>query len=306
MNRALGGQVQGVEEFGQRHCGWARLPGELVGPGVGDHQGLGGRAHRVQQQLTVLGADVAFPGARFPGQRIVAVDHADPREHGVVQPGQAHHPVRHRAHRHHRADRQGPGPEVGPGGPARQLPAQQLLHVGEPQHRVGARSRTGDDVVELAFQLADLPGVIVGDLGEQRDALGQPGEPVAQRPGAGQRADHVLEPVDEFGQPARQLDPVAAHVVERKGGVDPGLRVVGERHPGQDAVQPEPPGVVDEAQSVGRSVLLVEAPPDVGLPHPGGDVVQVVVGEAEPRAHRFTLDEVENLRGGHPATGEAE
>ncbi|PQM46463.1 hypothetical protein C1Y40_03369 [Mycobacterium talmoniae] len=84
-HRGAGGVIQGVEQLGQRHRGRAVMPGVLVGAGVGDHQGVGGRADRVQQQLPVLGTDVAFAGQRVAGQHVVVVGQVQPREHPVVQ-----------------------------------------------------------------------------------------------------------------------------------------------------------------------------------------------------------------------------
>ena len=98
---------------------------------------------------------------------------------------------------------------------------------------------------------------------------------------AGEGIDDVLQPVDVLGQPARELDAVAADVVERQRGLDPGARVVGHRHPREHAVDAETPCVLDEVDAVGLAVVAVEAPADVGLPHPAGDVLEVVVGEPE-------------------------
>ena len=93
---------------------------------------------RVEQQLPVLRTDVALAGHRVAGQRVVAVDDAEPRENAVVETDQADHPVRHRPHRHHRAHRQRPGAEVGPGRSTGQVPVQQGADVGQPQ-RVSPR-----------------------------------------------------------------------------------------------------------------------------------------------------------------------
>ena len=110
--------VQRIEQFGQRNRGRARLAGVVVGTGVGDHQRVDGRGNGVEEQLPVLGADVALAGQRSARQCVVAVDDADPGEYGVVQSDQAHHPVRYRTHRHHGADGQRPGAEVSAGGSA--------------------------------------------------------------------------------------------------------------------------------------------------------------------------------------------
>ena len=181
--------VQSVEQLRHRHRGRSWLAGVGVGAGVGDHQLLGGRPDRVEQQLPVLGAAVALTGHRVARQHVVTVDHAVPRIDPVVEPDQAHHPVRHRPHRHHRAHRERAGAEVRPGRSAREVPIEQRLDVRQSQHRAGPRARIGEHVAELAFHLAALPGVGVADPGEQRDAVGQRGQPVPQRPGAVERAE---------------------------------------------------------------------------------------------------------------------
>ena len=136
-----GGHVKGVEQFVQRHRGRAGLARVLIGAGVGDDQLLGGRADGVEQQLPVLGTDVAFTGHRVAGQHVVAVDDAEAREHAVVEADQADHPVRHRAHRHHRAHGQRAGAEVGPGRAAGQVLVEQCADVGQPQRRCRRENR---------------------------------------------------------------------------------------------------------------------------------------------------------------------
>ena len=178
--------VEGVEQLGQRHRGRSVLAGVFVGAGVGDHQLLGGRADGVEQQLPVLGADVALAGHRVAGQHVVAVDDAEPREHPVVEPDQAHHPVRHRPHRHHRAHRQRAGAEVGAGRASGQVAFQQRADVGQPHRRVRPWAGAAQHVGELALQLAGLPRVVVVDLGQQLDAVLERVEPVAQWPCAGE------------------------------------------------------------------------------------------------------------------------
>ena len=184
--------------------------------------------------------------------------------------------------------------------------AQQLIDIGQAQQRPVVRTGLGQNVVELPFHLADLPGVGIVYPGDHRDPVDKRGQPLPQRPGAAQRLHHLLQAGAELGKPPGQFDAVAADIVERQGGVDPGLRVVGQRHPGQNPVEPEPPGVVDEVDSVGRAVLRVEPPADVGLPHPVGDVLQVVVGEAEAGTHGRGVGDVEHLGGGGPAAGQAQ
>ena len=116
----------------------------------------------------------------------------------------------------------------------------------------------------------------------------------------------MLQSVDVFGQLACELDAVAADVVERQGGVDPGVRVVGHRNSGEDAVDAETPCVLDEVDAERLAMLAVEAPADVGLTHPAGDVLEIVVGEPEAGPNRRRLREVEHFAGGGPPTGQGE
>ena len=131
-------------------------------------------------------------------------------------------------------------------------------------------------------------------------------QPLAQWLCAGEGFDDVLQPVDVLGELAGEFDAVAADVVERQGGVDPGVRVVGHRHSGEDAVDAETPCVLDEVDAERLAMLAVEAPADVGLAHPAGDVLEVVVGEPEARPHRRRLREVEHFAGGGPTAGQGE
>ena len=124
--------VQRVEQLGQRHCGRLWMAGVLVGAGVGDHQRLAGRAYRVEQQLPVFRTDVALAGHWAAGKRVVSVDDVYPGKDPVIEADQTDHPVRNRPHRHHRADRERAGTEVGSGGSPGQMPGQQGAHVRQP------------------------------------------------------------------------------------------------------------------------------------------------------------------------------
>ena len=178
-----GGPVQRVEQLHERNGGRAVGAAVLVGAGIGDHQPLGRRTDRVEQQLAVLGTRIAFAGQRIAGQHVVTIDDTGAREHAVVEADQAHHPVRHGAHRHHRAHRERAGAEVGPGRASAQLALQQGPHVGQPQLGLGARARVGQDGGELTLQLCSLPGIVVVDRGQRRDAVSHPGQPLPQRLG---------------------------------------------------------------------------------------------------------------------------
>jgi hypothetical protein len=149
-----------VEQLAQRHRGRATGPGALVGAGVHDDQVLGGRADRVEQQLAVLAARVALADQGIAGQQVVAVGHAGPRERAVVQPEQAHHPVRDRAHRHQGGHGEAAGAEVRPAGPPAQPLVEQPAHVGRSEpDRAGVRAGRASRVGQLAAGLRGLPGV---------------------------------------------------------------------------------------------------------------------------------------------------
>ena len=131
-------------------------------------------------------------------------------------------------------------------------------------------------------------------------------EPVGERLGAGEPVGRRDESVDVLGEPAGQLDPVAPDVVERQGGAEPGLRVVGHGHAGQHPVEPEPPGVLQVADAERFPVVGVESPSDARLAHPAGHRVEVVVDEAETAADRLGLGEVEHRAGRGAAAGHVE
>ena len=86
---------------------------------------------RVEQQLAVLGARVALADVRVGEQQVVAVARRLAREDAVVEAEQADDPVRHRAHRHQRADRQVAGAEVRPRRAALEALGEQRADLGQ-------------------------------------------------------------------------------------------------------------------------------------------------------------------------------
>ena len=126
---------------------------------------LGRGQQRVEEQLAVLAARVALAGQRPPAEHVVAVDGVAAREDAVVEADEADHAVRHRAHRHHRADRERAGAEVGAGRSA----GQPRLRAARGRRRAAARvrrlARRGRGPGQLALELRQLPGVVAGDLG---------------------------------------------------------------------------------------------------------------------------------------------
>ena len=201
------GVVEGVEQLAEGYGGRPQLAGRLVGAGVGDHQLLARRHDRVEHQLPVLAAQVALAGQRRAREHVVAVDRGGAREDAVVEPEQADDAVRHRAHRHHRADGQRAGAEVGPGGPTGEALGHQRAHVGQPQLELGPVSRgVVGQPGELTVHLAGLPLVAARDRGERVDALAQRVQPVADRVAAGEPVGDVLQPVDQLREPAGEVD----------------------------------------------------------------------------------------------------
>ena len=251
-HRRGGGAVERVEQLAEGHGGWSLGAGVLAASGVGDDQRLGRGDDRVEQQLAVLGPQVALAGAGSPGQHVVAVDGRDPREHPVVEPDQADHAVGHRAHRHHRADRQRAGAEVGARRPAAQPLLQQGAYVGLPQQRRPSRPRPA------AIRASSRSNCATCQTSVERGR----GEPVhARRPArvvqsatvraASAPVEEGVQPVDELGEPADQLEVAVAHVVDGQRAGD--LAVVepghgrAEQHPahagrpgvGVEAAEPE-------------------------------------------------------------------
>ena len=108
--------------------------------------------------------------------------------------------------------------------------------------------------------------------------------------------DGRVQPLDELGQAAGQLDVATLDVVERKRLREEPLVVLGHRNAEQDPVEPGPPGIGPDAPELEvPPVVGVEPPPHVGLPDPLLNAGQVVVGEAEPPPHGLAPGEVEHL-----------
>ena len=141
-HRRRGRAVGGVEQLAERDGGWATGAGVLVGAGVGDDDVLGRGEQRVEQAAggPRCGASRS-PVSGRRSQHVVAVDGAAAREHPVVESDQAHDAVRDRAHRHHRADGERAGAEVGARRSAGQPGLQQRADVGAAAARV-RRPRT--------------------------------------------------------------------------------------------------------------------------------------------------------------------
>ena len=297
--------VEGVEQLAERHGRWTGPAGRLVGARVGDDEVLGGGEHRVEQQLTVLAARVALAGERRAGQHVVAVDDGGAREDAVVEAEQAHHPMGHRAHRHHGADRERAAAEVGPRRPAGQPLRHQRAHVGQAQLGRLPRRRP-------ARPARAAPGPAATPRPRPTSvSAAMPSRNVSSQWSTGcvplSRSVTCAEPVDQLGQPPGEVDARGADVVERQRGADPALRVVRDRHAREHAVEPEPPGVLHVVLEPERAAVLgVVRPADAGLLDPRGDGVEVVVRQPEPASDRLDRHEVEHPAGLGASVGEVE
>ena len=117
-----------------------------------------------------------------------------------------------------------------------------------------------------------------------------------------QRTDRRVEPVDELGKPAHQVDVTAVDVVEGDDATHQTLALVGHGHPDQRAVESRPPGVGLEPFEPERGPALgVETPTDARAHHPLFEARQVVVVETEPPPDRVPAGQVEDLGSGQPS-----
>ena len=97
-----------------------------------------------------------------------------------------------------------------------------------------------------------------------------------------ERADGVVDAVDQLGEPADQVDVAAVDVVERQSLVDPGVVVLhGDAE--QQPVDRDTPGALpDAAQSIVSAMVRVEAPAGAGGDGPVAQPLEIVVVETEP------------------------
>ena len=308
--------VDDVEQLGDGHRRRAGQVRALVVAGVGDDQPLGRGEQRVEQHLPVLGARVAVAEVGIVEQQVVAVARRLARELPVVEAEDAHDAVRHRPHRHERADREVPGAEVRARRTAAQAVGEQRSDVGELELcgrlRRLARSassvrRVGEDVVEDSLELRALPRVAVGRgrqrVGGSREVCG----PAADRLRPAEGVDDVVKALDELRHAAREVDRPALDVVERQHAADEAPVLLGHRDAEQDPIETGPPRVrLDDVELVRLAVRVVETPPDSARDDPLLHPRDVVVVEPEAAPDGLAVGEVEQLRGGHPLVGELE
>ncbi len=284
--RAVGGPdgaVDGVEQLADRDRRRAFGVGALVAAGVDHDQPVRGGQQGVQQQLAVLAAGVAVADEGVGQRHVVAVAGRDAREDAVVEAQQADHPVRHRAHRHQRADGQVAGAEVGPGGPPAQPVGEQVAHLRSGElGPAGRRAGLVGHLLEQPPELGALPGVA---LGGEREQVGGAGDRLRPRPDglrAGEGGERLLQPRHQLRQAAGEVDRPALDVVEREHAAQQPLAVLGHGHAEQHAVQAGAPGVRLEGVEPERGAVVgVEAPA-----HPGGRDPLLPAGRGRRRRAR--------------------
>ena len=116
-----------------------------------------------------------------------------------------------------------------------------------------------------------------------------------------------MQPADQLGEPAGEVDRAALDVIERQHAAEQPLVVLGHRRPEQEPVQPEAPRPRRQlGEPERRTVLGVQPPTDAAVRDPVLEPGDVVVIEPEAAPDRLAVGEVEHLRGGDPLAGELE
>ncbi len=242
--------------------------------------------------------------------QVVAVALNVAGEAAVVQPEQAHHPVRDGAHRHQRADGQVARAEVRPRGPALEAFRQNGADVVAAEgHGAGHLVLRGlpDQLVEQRLELRPLPGLGRCRRHEGIGELRQRGGPLRYGTKAGECVEPRLQALQEFRQTAGEVDVATVHVVERERGAEETLPLLGHRHPEQNPVETRLPRVGGNPLELERApVRGIEAPAHERAVHPFLQPVQIVVAEAETAAHRVPSREVQHLGRRDPGRGQLE
>jgi hypothetical protein len=247
---------------------------------------------------------------RIEQQQVVTVARCLPREDAVVEPHQADDPMRHRPHGHQGADRQMPRAKARPRRAAAQPIGQQRTDLGQRQLDFGdgaADRALGDDVLQQATELHALPRIAprcgrqaVGSLRDRR-------RPRVERHRLGERAHDRVQPLEELGEPAGEVDVTAADVVEREHAPEQPLPLLRHRHAQQHPIPTRFPRVRRyPVELVRRPLSRIQPPAHAPVARPLRHARQVVLVEAEPAPHRRASRQVEHLRSGQPPAGELE
>ena len=171
---------------------------------------------------------------------------------------------------------------------------QEYADVGEPDPYRAVGGCLGD-VGELVGELQVLPGVVVGGGAEAEYGVLEPVHPLLRGVLSLVEALQGVQPVDQLGEPADQVDVGAVDVVDGHDAAQPDLVALhGDAE--QQPVEPGPPGaLLDAAHLPGRAVVGVEAPADAAAGDPPAQPVELVVVEAEPLPYGGPPGQVEHL-----------
>ncbi len=194
------------------------------------------------------------PALRVGEQQVVAVARRLAREGAVVEAEQADDPVRDRAHRHERADGQVAAAEVGPGRAALEPVPEQRPQLGQGQARALPASALADrSPPAVRSSWLRCQASCAGGGGERVGGRRQRRCPAGHALRSGERSQGRVEPVDELGEAARELDLAALDLGDRQH-PDQQRAVLGVIvTPSSSRFEPGRPGAgVDLAELVGR------------------------------------------------------
>ena len=185
---------------------------------------------------------------------------------------------------------------------------EQRADVGQPQRvEPSPRRRRRRSAGQLALELRQLPRVVGRHVGQRADARR------AARPSsrstvaaASSAASAAVEPVDQLGQPAGEVDVAAADVVERQRRAEVAVVVAAHRDAEQHPVEAGPPGVVRRTRSILNARALPASRPQRTPASATQPATRSRSSSSKPnrRRHRLGAGQVEHLGGGDPAAGE--
>ncbi len=193
-------------------------------PGGRDDEAVGGRQERVEEQLAVLGPGIAITDERVAGAESSPSAGRCPGNAPSSSPSTQTTRCGHGPHRHQRAHGDGAGAEVGAGREPTEPVGEQRPHLGQrqrPRRRPRRRWWLSPSTSRRTPSTCPLPGL--GPCG--RAMSRSTASPSASTHAAMGRCsaapvDHGVEPVDQLGEAAGEVDVAALDVVEREAAAD--------------------------------------------------------------------------------------
>ena len=263
------GGVDDIDELRHHHGGREHCVGADVVARAEQEQPLAGSEEGIEHQRPLLATSVT-------------VTHAGPRRNQVigggkaagpgvvVEPEQAHDPVRHGSLSGERRHRDRARPEAGTTARRGQPPAEQRRQVAGVDDRAAGHAldtRVGPRLLDHLLDRLPLPRVALGDLAEPDERGGQRGAPGIDRAGHTKTLDGAVEGIEQISQGADHADRVGLHRGER-GHVARAEAIIGRRHgrPDQQLVEAVAPGVDSQVGRKPERCLVIrgEAPSHVG------------------------------------------